>query len=104
MASFKVLAWNGIPAQVKAKEPGSRAVSVQLGDWFTEHIDRVAMHTGRFGTDEYLDGFVWSDGEDREGDAETVANAVAQELEERWAPLRLRWESGDDGVLDELPE
>lgn len=104
MASFKVLAWDGIPTQVKAREPGSRPVSVQLDDWFVEHIDRVAMHTGQFGTDEYLNQFSWSQGEDRDGDAETVANAVARELEERWAPLRSRWESGDDGVLDERPE
>lgn len=96
--------WDGIPANVKAKQPGSRTVSVQLDDWFIEHIDRVAMHKGQFGSDEYLEQFKWSDEQSRDGDPETVANAVVAELEAAWAPLRERWAAGDDGVLDERPQ
>ena len=43
MTRFRVLAWHGIPAQVKAGQEGQRSASVQLDPWFTEHIDRVLM-------------------------------------------------------------
>ncbi|HWI21222.1 MAG TPA: virulence factor [Baekduia sp.] len=100
MATYRVLSWDGIPAQVKAKAPGSRAVSVQLDQWFTEHVDRVAMHNGQFGTDAYLEQWKWSADSEREGEPADVAAAVAAELEAAWRPLRERWEQGAD-VLDE---
>jgi hypothetical protein len=96
MTRFRVLAWNGIPAQVKAQADGQRAVSVQLDQWFTEHIDRVAMRDGLFGSDEYLAGWDWSEYREREGSPEEVARAVADELEAEWAPKRRAWEQGEE--------
>jgi hypothetical protein len=96
MTRFRVLAWHGIPAQVKAGQEGRCSASVQLDPWFTEHIDRVAMRDGLFGSDEYLAGWEWSDYEEREGSPEEVARAVADDLEAEWAPKRRAWEQGEE--------
>ena len=96
MSRFRVLAWRGIPAQVKAQTEGARAVSVQLDPWFIEHIDRVAMRDGLFGSDEYLAGWDWSEYQDRDGSPNEVARAVADELEAEWAPKRRAWEQGEE--------
>lgn len=92
---YRVLAWRGIPAQVKAEQEGMQAGSVQLDQWFTEHIDRVAMRDGLFGSDEYLAGWDWSDYHERDGSPEEVARTVADELEAEWAPRRRAWEQGE---------
>jgi hypothetical protein len=96
MTRFRVLAWRGIPAQVKAQAEGARAASVQLDPWFTEHIDRVAMREGLFGSDEYLAQWDWSEDRERTGTPEEVARAVADELEAEWAPKRRAWERGEE--------
>lgn len=96
MTRYRVLAWRGIPAQVKAQADGARASSVQLDPWFTEHIDRVAMREGLFGSDDYLAQWDWSEYHERDGTPEEVARAVAEELEAEWAPRRRAWERGDD--------
>jgi Virulence factor len=93
---YRVLAWRGIPAQVKAEQEGMPAGSVQLDQWFTEHIDRVAMRDGLFGSDEYLAGWDWSEYYERDGSPEEVARAVADELEAEWAPRRRAWEQGEE--------
>jgi Virulence factor len=93
---YKVLAWDGIPAQVKAYEEGRKPVAAELSNWFVEHIDREAMRRGLFGTDEYLERWAWSDYEEREGSAEEVAAALVSELEAEWEPVRRRWEQGEE--------
>jgi Virulence factor len=93
---FRVLAWDGIPAQVKAYEEGRRPVSAELPGWFVEHIDREAMRKGLYGSDEYLERWAWSGYHEREGTAEEVAAAAVSELEAEWEPVRRRWESGED--------
>jgi hypothetical protein len=93
---YRVLAWDGSPAQVKAYEEGRRPVSVELDQWFVEHIDREAMRRGLFGTDEYLERWAWSSYEEREGTAEDVLAALVGELEAEWEPVRRRWEQGED--------
>jgi hypothetical protein len=55
-----------------------------LPPFFQQEIDRVAMAEGLFGSDEYLEAWVWSDEAEREGSAETVASAVAREVDEAW--------------------
>jgi hypothetical protein len=96
MTRYRVLAWDGIPAQVKAYEEGKRPVSVELPQWFVEHIDREAMRRGLAGSDEYLERWDWSDYTEREGSAEEVAIAVVAELEADWEPRRRAWEAGAD--------
>jgi hypothetical protein len=88
---YRVLAWDGIPAQVKVYEPGRRPLSAELPKWFVEHIDREAMRRGLYGSDEYLEQWSWSDGEEREGTAEEVVEAVVAELVAEWEPVREAW-------------
>ena len=98
MTRYRVLSWDGIPAQVKASAEGERPVSVQLSNWFIEHIDREAMRRDLAGSDEYLEKWDWSDYMEREGTAEEVAAAVAAELEAEWEERRRAWEAGADEV------
>jgi hypothetical protein len=84
MARVRVLAWKGIPAQVKAREAGSRTESVELPAWFTGEIDRVAMREGLIATDAYLAAWEWSDEMVRPGTPGQVARAVAEELAVAW--------------------
>jgi hypothetical protein len=95
---YRVLAWRGIPMQVKAYEDDARPVSRQLSAWFSEHVDRVAMRDGLYGSDDYLEQFAWSQDFERDGTAEDVAVAVVAEIEAAWAPVRKRWE--ETGELD----
>jgi hypothetical protein len=81
---YRILAWRGIPAQVKVYREDGRAVSVPLSDWFVQEIDRVAMRDGLIGSDEYLEQWKWSEDLEREGSAEEVAAALVAELEAEW--------------------
>lgn len=98
MTRYRVLAWDGIPAQVKVYEEGRRPISAELPVWFTEHIDRVAMAKGLYGSDDYLERWEWSGYEEREGSAQDVLAAVVAEIEQEWAERRRRWEAGEDEV------
>ena len=84
MASYRVLSWDGIPAQVKASGEGQRPASVPLSDWFMQEIDRVAMDKDLIGSDEYLNRWEWSEEKERPGTPDEVASAVAAELEAEW--------------------
>lgn len=80
MATYKILYWQEIPAQIKA-EDDSDDVTVQMSDRFQEQIDLMAARRGLQGSDEYLAQWKWSEEEDRPGSAEEVAEAVRTELE-----------------------
>jgi Virulence factor len=81
---YRILAWRGIPAQVKVFREDGRGVSVPLSDWFIQEIDRVAMREGLTGSDEYLEQWKWSEDLERPGTPEEVAAAVVAELEAEW--------------------
>jgi hypothetical protein len=89
---YRVLSWSGIPMQIKAVEDDQRPVSRLLPAWFGEHVDRVAMRDGLYGSDAYLEQLSWSAPLEREGSADAVVDAVTAELEAEWAPVRKRWE------------
>jgi Virulence factor len=89
---YRVLAWRGIPMQVKVFECDLRPVSRLLAPWFGEHVDRVAMRDGLYGSDAYLEQLEWSADIEREGSAEDVADAAVAELDAQWAPVRRHWE------------
>jgi cvfA/B/C family virulence factor len=89
---YRVLSWRGIPLQLKVFEGEQRPISRQLPAWFMEHIDRVAMRDGLAGSDLYLEQLEWSEFVEREGSREEVADAVLEELEVEWAPVRRHWE------------
>ena len=91
MAKVKVLYWHGIPTQVRAEDSEGRA-GVQLAERFQLAIDDAAMAANLVGDDDYTNGFVWGDEEEREGDAQSAAEAVAAEIEARfptveWQPV-----------------
>jgi len=90
MARYRILAWDGIPAQLKVFEDDRRPLSVPLPDWYTQEIDRVAMRKGLVGSDSYLELWQWSPDEERSGSAEDVAAAVVAEIEQQWKAARAR--------------
>jgi len=95
---YRVLSWRGIPIQIKVFEDERRPVSRELPHWFAEHVDRVAMRDGLYGSDAYLEQLEWSAFVEREGSAEDVAKALLAELEAEWVPVRRRWdETGELG-------
>lgn len=89
MAAFQIVYWREIPAQVKVREGRERAAR-QLSDRFQEAIDAAAMRAGLVGTDDYLAEWRTSEAEERAGPAETVAVAVAADLEAAYPDERLR--------------
>lgn len=88
MALYRVLSWQGIPAQVKARDDAGGRMNRTLPDWFQQEIDRVAMRDGIDGADEYLEAWAWSDALERAGDAEVVVAAVIDELCDAWSRPR----------------
>ena len=92
MTRYRVLRWREIPMQVKVFEDGQRPLSAELPPWFSEHVDRVAMRDGLYGSDAYLAALEWSEFVEREGSAREVLGAVLAELEAEWAPVRRHWE------------
>jgi hypothetical protein len=98
MTRYRVLAWDGIPAQLKLFEEGRPPRSVALDPWFTEHIDRVAMERGLLGSGDYLDRWEWSADAELEGTGDEVAAAVSARIEAEWGPRRRAWEQGADAA------
>ncbi len=99
MATYQIVYWRDIPAQVKVKEGRTRAAK-QLTDRFQIAIDDAAMRAGLIGTDEYLAEWRNAEAQERAGDPEAVAAAVAAELEAAYTDERLEalaanrgWES-----------
>lgn len=88
MASYRILSWRGIPAQLKVSGEGKRPRSVALSDWFTKEIDRVAMKEGLIGSDAYLEHWEWGKPVERAGSADEVAAAVVAEIETEWESAR----------------
>ena len=87
MAKVTILYWQEIPSVVEARDRSGRH-KIELSQRFQELIDLVAMKKKLAGTDEYL--IQWSKGtpEEHEGDPETAAKAVAEDIEGRYAEIR----------------
>lgn len=87
--SYQIIYWRAIPAQVKAQAGDARAAG-PLSDRFQVAIDEAAMRAGMIDTDDYLAEWHPSDPMQREGEPETVAAAVAAELEAAYPDPRLK--------------
>ena len=87
MAKVTILYWQEIPSVVEARGRSGRH-KIELSARFQELIDLVAMKKKLAGTDEYL--VQWRKGrpEERDGDAEAVARAVAEAIESRYEAIR----------------
>lgn len=88
MASYQIVYWRDIPAQVKVGSGRSR-VARQMSLRFQEAIDRAAMRSGLFNTDDYLAEWRTGEAETREGEPDAVAEAVAAEIEAAYDAARL---------------
>ncbi|HUM18277.1 MAG TPA: virulence factor [Candidatus Nitrosotalea sp.] len=89
MARYRIIQWRDLPSLVEA-EDGERTVRLPLSSRFQDLIDAVAMREGGSESDAYLEG--WAPGPDTErpGDAATVAEQVAAELEAGFQDLVVR--------------
>ena len=83
MTEYQVLAWRGIPAQVRVAAAGKR-ISGQLPPRYQEEIDRVAMEEGLYGSDDYLEQWKWGPRTQRAGDPQQVLDSVIAELVADW--------------------
>ena len=87
MARVTILYWQEIPSVVEARDRSGRH-KIELSQRFQELIDLIAMKKKLAGTDEYL--IQWNKGvpKEHEGDPETVARAIAEEIEARYDVIR----------------
>ena len=82
MAKSTIIFWRDIPSQVVVKQ-GRTSAKAQLSKRFMEAIDKAAMRAGRQGRKEYLED--WRRVIDTcKGDPETIANTIAEELEQNY--------------------
>ena len=82
MAKSTIIFWRDIPSQVVVKH-GRTSAKVQLSKRFIEAIDKAAMRAGRQGSNEYLED--WRrEIETCLGDPKTLANSIAEELEQQY--------------------
>ena len=82
MAKSTIIFWRDIPSQVVVKQ-GRTSAKAQLSKRFMEAIDKAAMRAGRQGSKEYLED--WRRVIDTcKGDPETIANTIAEELEQNY--------------------
>jgi hypothetical protein len=88
MSDYQIVYWRDIPAQIKVGTGRKRAAR-QLSLRFTEAIDRAAMRAGLFNADDYLAEWRSGDAQQREGEPEAVAEAVAAEVEAAYPAERL---------------
>ncbi len=86
MAKYTILSWQEIPSLVEATDDDGTH-KIQLSQRFQALIDNVAMKRGLAGTDAYLEE--WNRGEiqERDGTAQEVVKAVAEELEAKFDDL-----------------
>ena len=83
MATYQILYWKHIPAQVRVFE-GKKPISQPMPDRFQTYIDQTAMREGLTGTDEYLDQWQWTQKCERPGNARDVLAALVKELESEY--------------------
>ncbi|MBX3056412.1 MAG: virulence factor [Anaerolineae bacterium] len=89
MTTYQILYWHNIPIQVRAGGRRDR-VSRELPPRFQAGIDSAAMAAGLTGTDAYLDGFAWSEPQERDGSPEEVVAAVVAELDRQYETIDWR--------------
>lgn len=87
MTKFAILYWQEVPSLVEATDDDGTH-KIQLSDRFQALIDHVAMERGLAGTDAYLEEWTRGDSQERDGTAEEVAKAVAEELEAKFNEIK----------------
>ena len=85
MAWFQILAWGGLPSQIKVWDETGE-VKLELPPRFMARIDATAQAKGLTSDDDYLAQWSWSDEMERPGSAEQVASLLLAELEAQFPP------------------
>jgi hypothetical protein len=88
-STYQVIYWRDIPAQVRARDDRGQ-FSQPLSPRFQEAIDEAAMRAGLTGTDAYLNEWRTTDWQSKDGDPESAARAVADELDAGYTQDRLK--------------
>lgn len=83
MATYRIIAWRGIPATVEARDASGGATR-QLSERFQMLIDSAAMQLGLADSDAYIEQWTGGDEQERAGSAADVADEVVAELEDRF--------------------
>jgi len=96
MATWQIVYWRDIPAQVKARAGRERGAA-PCSQRFLDAIDAAAMRAGLVGTDDYLAEWRSGEGSEQEGAPEAVAQAIVAELETAYTNERLRHLVANDG-------
>ena len=89
MARYQILYWKTIPSLVEAFE-GDRTARTLLSQRFQDLIDALAMREGATAQETYLEGWQKGSLSERAGSAESVAEAVAAELEASFQELLMK--------------
>lgn len=79
MATYQILYWKDIPAQVRVDD-GKRRISRQMPQRFQNRIDRIAMQEGIVGSEAYLEQWHWSEKQEMPGAPNAVLDTLIQEL------------------------
>ncbi|MAT08882.1 MAG: hypothetical protein CL707_07250 [Chloroflexi bacterium] len=74
---MRILYWKEIPIQIQTEDDSGKT-SVLLDPRFQEAVDALAMLEGSYGTDDYLDGWQWSEQVEVEGDARGSAKRMSE--------------------------
>lgn len=96
MADVTIVYWRDIPAQVIVGK-GRRGSKRPLPERFEQAIDRVAMKIGAEDSDAYMADWRKADPFAVEGDADAVADAQAQSLDDAYDKARLKALIDNDG-------
>lgn len=87
MARVVVTYWQSIPSMVEARD-GAAVHKRQLSARFQELIDLVAMRKNLNGSDAYLEQWRRAGAQERAGDVQAAADAVAAEIEASFEEIR----------------
>jgi len=96
MADVTIVYWRDIPAQVIVGK-GRRGSKVQLPERFEQAIDRCAMKVGAEDTDAYLAEWRKAAPYPIEGDADAIAKAEAERLDQEYDQARIKALIAADG-------
>lgn len=90
MAEYQITYWKEIPSMIMARAGRRDRHKVELPQRFQVAIDEAAMRLGMIGSDAYMESWVRGEWREREGDPQSVAAAVAAEIEADYPPARVR--------------
>ncbi|MEM7030076.1 MAG: virulence factor [Chloroflexota bacterium] len=89
MPQYQILYWHDIPVQVRVKK-GRKRLSKPLPNRFQEAVDKAAMRAKHASGDDYTDGYIWGDAQERDGEPQAILEDVIAELDAQYAEIDWR--------------